>query len=211
MTVTPEITVRTEVTGAYKGQINGNVVAFDKTGKQAGILQYQQFEDEVLIAWIEVSPEMQKRGIATRLYQELQNEWPDKKITWGMTTPEGTALRKGIEKEVTVPVAEPTAKAEADKVKEPWEMAQKEWIDGHIKSPAMHWEHVRIALTEGKPVPPEVLAEYPDLQKAKPAVPTRESIIELDRKHTLPELQGLCRQKGLSTSGDKKTLVRRLF
>jgi len=67
------------------------------------------------------------------------------------------------------------------------------------------------ALSEGKPVPPEVLADYPDLQKAKPAVSTSERIIELDRKHTLPELQSLCRQKGLSTSGDKKTLIRRLF
>ncbi len=169
MTVTPEVTppevtIRTEVTGAYKGQINGDVVATDKTGKQVGLLQYQQFEDEVLIAWMEVSPEMQRRGVATQLYQELQKEWPDKKITWGMTTPEGTALRKKIEGEL------PEA-----------------------------------------PVTPEVLADYPDLQKAKLAVSTSERIIELDRKHTLPELQSLCRQKGLSTSGDKKTLVRRLF
>jgi len=33
----------------------------------------------------------------------------------------------------------------------------------------------------------------------------------MDRKYTLSELQELCRQHGVSASGDKKTLVRRLF
>jgi len=33
----------------------------------------------------------------------------------------------------------------------------------------------------------------------------------MDRKYSLAELRELCRQRGLSASGDKKTLVRRLF
>jgi len=33
----------------------------------------------------------------------------------------------------------------------------------------------------------------------------------MDRKYSLVELKELCRQRGLSASGDKKTLVRRLF
>jgi len=33
----------------------------------------------------------------------------------------------------------------------------------------------------------------------------------MDRKYSLAELKQLCRQRGLTTSGDKKTLVRRLF
>ncbi|MBT3484104.1 MAG: hypothetical protein HOG03_11640 [Desulfobacula sp.] len=33
---------------------------------------------------------------------------------------------------------------------EPWEMSQKEWTDGHIKSPAMHKDHVKKAIQDGK-------------------------------------------------------------
>ncbi len=47
--------------------------------------------------------------------------------------------------------------------KEPWEMKQSAWTDGHIKSPGMHRERVRRALAAGKTVPPEVLEKYPDL------------------------------------------------
>lgn len=70
------------------------------------------------------------------------------------------ARAAGLHEDVTeVPkVAETPAKA-----KEPWEMRQSEWTDGHIKSPGMHREHIRLALAAGKAVPSEVLAEYPDL------------------------------------------------
>lgn len=53
---------------------------------------------------------------------------------------------------------------------EPWEIKQADWIDGHIKSPGLHGEHVRLALAAGKPVPAEVLADYPDLKQKMEAV-----------------------------------------
>lgn len=58
--------------------------------------------------------------------------------------------------------------------KEPWQMTQKEWVDGHIKSPGMHREHIRLAIKAGKPVPAEVLKDYPELVKAKGPEVTRE-------------------------------------
>lgn len=36
-------------------------------------------------------------------------------------------------------------------------------------------------------------------------------VIDYDRGHTLSELQGICRQKGLPVSGDKKTLIKRIL
>lgn len=33
----------------------------------------------------------------------------------------------------------------------------------------------------------------------------------MDRKYSLVELRGMCRERGISATGDKKTLVRRLF
>ena len=56
-------------------------------------------------------------------------------------------------------------KKKVQTIKEPWEMKQKEWIDGHIKSPGMHREHIRRALLQGKSVPSEVLKDYPGLKK----------------------------------------------
>lgn len=83
------------------------------------------------------------------------------------------------------------------KVKEPWEMTQKEYAD-HIResasqiratpatstgwgklqplkkaaierlvimSPDVHYHWVKLALSEGKPVPQDVLADYPELKK----------------------------------------------
>jgi len=54
--------------------------------------------------------------------------------------------------------------------KQPWEMTKGEYVDGHVRSPAMHNYAVQQALKEGKPVPLEVLKDYPDLVKAIPKV-----------------------------------------
>jgi hypothetical protein len=74
---------------------------------------------------------------------------------------------------------------------EPWQVTQAKWVEimrGHMRSlgqpeesgtaaapysdyEQFHKEKVRQAITEGKPVPAEVLADYPDLQPA-PEPPT---------------------------------------
>ena len=59
----------------------------------------------------------------------------------------------------------------AEKQKQPWQLTQKEWVDGKVKSPAMHREHVEQALNKGFTVPPEVLKDYPDLEKSLQAAP----------------------------------------
>ncbi len=48
--------------------------------------------------------------------------------------------------------------------REPWEMTQAEWCD-HIKSPALHYEHIKRAQAAGKSVPAEVLADYTSVSK----------------------------------------------
>lgn len=96
---------------------------------------------------------------------------------------------------VTVKPKEPVTGAEAPaapKAKEPWEMTKAEWIDATNKKYAednaklraqgfsgvtpnenAHYNQVKHALEAGKPVPPEVLADYPDLQpKSAPAAET---------------------------------------
>lgn len=90
--------IRSEVTSASKRQINGSIIALNERGTPIGALHYQQFEDLVLIGWIGVTEDYRRKGVATQLYIALQKEWPNKKITWGTTTPEGTALRESIER-----------------------------------------------------------------------------------------------------------------
>ncbi len=67
---------------------------------------------------------------------------------------------------------------EAAPTKQPWEVTQKEYLDKNRIAISIgrkdidllrleHYKSIEQALSEGKPVPPEVLAEYPDLAKTK--------------------------------------------
>ncbi len=62
-------------------------------------------------------------------------------------------------------------KPTAPVAKEPWQMTKAEYIKPPYTSPAMHKYGVQKALSEGKPVPSEVLKDYPDLAKAIPKAP----------------------------------------
>jgi hypothetical protein len=53
--------------------------------------------------------------------------------------------------------------------------------------------------------------EFESYQKYQEAMKEKPSVVDYDRRYTLTELQQMCRDKGLSTSGDKKTLARRLI
>jgi curved DNA-binding protein CbpA len=86
--------------------------------------------------------------------------------------------------------------------KQPWEMTKKEfyhyqWHDEagnkltseDLRTYRPHNEYIEDALKQNKPVPPEVLAEYPEL---KPAVETnvKEGMIKRDRWQTKEFLEG---------------------
>ncbi len=87
----------------------------------------------------------------------------------------------------TKPVA-----AKAAEAKEPWQMTQKKYIeDFHTKKyignrsfgeiqnyKQTHRLYVKQALEEGKPVPPEVLRDYPDLAKAAPKSAETEAALQ---------------------------------
>lgn len=98
----------------------------------------------------------------------------------GMSRTEASTIHKWVSEQLAkpaIPKAESTPSAHPEvsykpsflreQGKEPWQMTQREWIDGHVKSPGMHREHVRLAISAGKPVPPEVLKDYPEFQKLK--------------------------------------------
>ncbi len=119
---------------------------------------------------------------------------------------------------------------EAPPVKETWQMTRKEFIKQDLEryrkdakdlgfsfneqlqtklSGEQHEKTVRKALSIGKPVPPEVLKDYPDLVSTVKT--RREQIIEIDYAHTLNELKRMAREKGVSLSGTKHAIIARLL
>lgn len=77
--------------------------------------------------------------------------------------------------------------------KEPWRMTRSEYVDGHFTSPGMHKYVVSKALAEGKPVPQEVLKDYPDLAPITPEVTEEEYI-----KAELIKYRRVAKDAGLS-------------
>ncbi len=51
------------------------------------------------------------------------------------------------------------------KTLKPWQMTRTEWMEVRPAgtSPGMHYVYVKQALNRGRPVPKDVLADYPDL------------------------------------------------
>ncbi len=86
-----------------------------------------------------------------------------------------------------VPKVEPpkplTPEVKTAAAKEPWEMTREEWMEHSQKmgegrrtsviyeDDQFHENWIRTRIKEGKPVPPEVLKDYPDLVKTAPEVP----------------------------------------
>ena len=77
-----------------------------------------------------------------------------------------TLERAYAEKDTRQPPRTPAAKPKRVEC-DWWKIPRDQWVDGHIKSPAMHWECVRLALAKGHKVPAKVLKDYPDLVKTQ--------------------------------------------
>lgn len=52
---------RNGVTAAYSGQVNGSLVAYDKSGNYLGHIDWREFEGSVDIAWITVKEDMRRK------------------------------------------------------------------------------------------------------------------------------------------------------
>jgi len=93
-----------DVTGHHHGQTDGTIYFYDRSTagdlwpprRVAGRLNWTQYQGKIFINYIQVEPEFQRRGIGTALVKELQKEFPQEKLVWTNTTPEGTALRKSL-------------------------------------------------------------------------------------------------------------------
>lgn len=87
-----------ELRGYHHGQTDLTFYAFDYDGKKLGRLEFSVYQDRPRIDYIEVLPEARRQGVGRALVNRLQRDYPGIELEWGMTTPEGTALRHAIER-----------------------------------------------------------------------------------------------------------------
>lgn len=76
-------------------------MSYTQDGKVVGTLEYGEYDGEANVKMIRVEPEYRRKGIATKLMQELQNKYPDTEINFGMATPDGAKLLESITYDVT--------------------------------------------------------------------------------------------------------------
>ena len=81
-----------EVSTGYSSDEYYYEMQYIQDGKVVGTLEYGDYNGEPNVKMIEVDPEYQRKGIGTKLLQELQNKYKDVEIDFGMTTPDGTKL-----------------------------------------------------------------------------------------------------------------------
>lgn len=82
-------------TDAYSGQVNMRS-EFKSGDDTLGYVDWSIYDDKPNISYIEVGEGWRRRGIATKLLQDIQRQYPDTEINFGMTTEDGTALVDSI-------------------------------------------------------------------------------------------------------------------
>jgi hypothetical protein len=75
---------------SYKGQNYCNLIAKDKDGKFVGAIAFSTYGNQIHISMIHTKTNERRKGIATAMAKELQREYPDHEIIWGMTTLAGS-------------------------------------------------------------------------------------------------------------------------
>lgn len=76
-------------------------MSYTQDGKVVGTLKYGEYDGKPNVKMIEVDPEYRRKGIGTKLLQELQKKYPDVEIDFGMATPDGMKLLDSVTYDVT--------------------------------------------------------------------------------------------------------------
>ena len=75
---------------SYRGQNYCNLIARDKDGNFVGSINFSTYGKKIHISMINTKGPERRKGVATAMAKELQKEYPDYEIIWGMTTSFGT-------------------------------------------------------------------------------------------------------------------------
>ena len=94
----PEITF--DILDSHRGELHGEVGAWVRTPegerKAIGYVEFSEYDDEIWVKYVFVREEWRRKGVATRMYQRIQREFPDEPITSSGTTDLGGKLRQSL-------------------------------------------------------------------------------------------------------------------
>lgn len=93
--MTNAVSLRTNVEGNYKGQLDATIIAAIGD-EQVGYLSYSVYQDVPSIKMIWVEPQHRREKIAIQMLKSLQSQYPNSEIEWGYTTEPGAALKQSI-------------------------------------------------------------------------------------------------------------------
>jgi len=190
---TPQPATQVQRFGKVDVKTSGSVSRiryFDKDGNEVG---YGQLDGDV-INYVSVDPKYQRQGYGSEIVKDLKQRggkigvsgtpegtalMRSKKVGANEYEPN----KFNFEKPTPPPSLSPKPAQAQEGVKEPWQIKQSDFIDSNINKKDLrdkrkvqlvqsqtsalrirHRQEVESALSEGKSVPPEVLADYPDLK-----------------------------------------------
>lgn len=91
------VTINSEVTGYHHGQTDIKLSAV-KNNKILGYIEYSEYNSQPHINLVFVNPEHRRKGIATKLINELVKEYKYENIKWGSLTFDGSVLQQKLDK-----------------------------------------------------------------------------------------------------------------
>ena len=129
-----QIKILDEVTDSHHGQLDMVMTAY-RGETPVGSMQYSLYENVPYISMIEVMPAYRRQGIATRLLQNLQAQYPRTEIAWGVLTDDGKALYDAL----TYPVENEEytrCKNDLDNITAQYKRYEQRLDNGEILSPS---------------------------------------------------------------------------
>lgn len=92
------VKIRDSVNDAYDGDVYGTIYAFNESDDIIGSLEYiiSDSDNTFFISMIQVSPNYQRMGIATKLCNYAKQNYGDYDVDWGYTTDDGAALKRKL-------------------------------------------------------------------------------------------------------------------
>ena len=165
-------------------------MSYEQDGATVGTLEYGVYEGNPNVKMIEVDPKYRRKGIATKLLQELQKKYDGKEIDFGMSTPDGTKLLDSI----TYNVTDETVVADRQKLKN----LQAELNDLEAKIGAFDELFDSGAITEAQRAEFEALGEqwdevYRSINELAPTLRGKKStktFVKTDTKYSLSDTEG---------------------
>lgn len=94
------IKFKEELKGSHHGQKDLILRAVDKEGKELGNIQYSEFHDQPSLSMVNVPTKNKRKGIATEMLKELQRNYPNEEIKWGIHTDEGNKLFNALRSKI---------------------------------------------------------------------------------------------------------------